>query len=441
MEKLKNERVLNLFIKYLIPSVTGSLAIGVLIFIDTVFIGRGVGSMGLAALNTVLPMFTLYSSTGLLLGVGGATAAAIDLGRGKKESKKELFGTSLTTAILITIIYILIQRIFLDKIIIALGATNEVYPLAKEYLNIISLFTGFYLVPHTLNIFIRNDGNPNIAMWGMVVCGVVNIILDYIFIFPMNMGMKGASLATGIAQTSYFLVLLTHFFTKKNTLSLRLIKIKSKNLKRIFKIGGPSFVNDVSSGVSIFIFNWVLFTVAGEKSVSAFSIILNINFLVYLIYVGVSQGAQPIISVNYGGKLYKRVDKVNKYGIITNITVALLVTGISYFGAKPIIYLFNNSDKELFEISLKAMPKFFSASLFMGINIYLANFFQSIEQSKVSALLIFLRGLGLITLGLFILPKFIGVDGIWYATLFAETITLILTLFFYTITYKKISNN
>ncbi len=440
MERLKKENVLNLFVKYLIPSITGSLAIGILIFIDTVFIGRGVGSLGLAALNTILPMFTLYSSTGLLLGVVGATAAAIDLGRGEKESKRELFGTSFTIAVITSIIYILIQRVFLDKIIFSLGATEEVYPLAKEYLNTISLFTGFYLVPHTLNIFIRNDGNPNVTMWGMILCGVVNIILDYIFIFPMEMGMKGASLATGIAQISYSIVLITHFFSKKNTLSLRFVKVKLKNLKRIIKIGSPSFVNDLSSGISIFIFNWVLFSIAGEKSVSAFSIILNINFLVYLIYVGVSQGAQPIISVNYGGKLYKRVDKVNKYGLSMNLMVAVVVLLMSIFFSKSIVRLFNKSDKELIFITVKAMPKFFSGTIFMGINIYLANFFQSIEQSKISTLLIFLRGLGLVTLGLYLLPIFMGVEGIWYGTLFAETITFIFVIYFYKSTYKKIFN-
>ncbi len=440
MERLKKENVLNLFVKYLIPSITGSLAIGILIFIDTVFIGRGVGSLGLAALNTILPMFTLYSSTGLLLGVGGATAAAIDLGRGEKESKRELFGTSFTIAVITSIIYILIQRVFLDKIIFSLGATEEVYPLAKEYLNTISLFTGFYLVPHTLNIFIRNDGNPNVTMWGMILCGVVNIILDYIFIFPMEMGMKGASLATGIAQISYSIVLITHFFSKKNTLSLRFVKVKLKNLKRIIKIGSPSFVNDLSSGISIFIFNWVLFSIAGEKSVSAFSIILNINFLVYLIYVGVSQGAQPIISVNYGGILYKRVDKVNKYGLSMNLMVAVVVLLMSIFFSKSIVRLFNKSDKELIFITVKAMPKFFSGTIFMGINIYLANFFQSIEQSKISTLLIFLRGLGLVTLGLYLLPIFMGVEGIWYGTLFAETITFIFVIYFYKSTYKKIFN-
>ncbi len=441
MERLKEEKVLKLFVRYLLPSVTGSLAIGVLIFIDTVFIGRGVGSLGLAALNTVLPMFTLYSSTGLLLGVGGATAAAIDAGKGNDKSKKELFGTSLLIAIITTIVYILIQRLFLDKIIFSLGATNEVYPLAKEYLNVISLFTGFYLVPHTLNIFIRNDGNPNVAMWGMVLCGVVNIVLDYIFIFPMGMGMKGASLATGIAQVSYFLVLMTHFLSKKNTLSLKLVKIKIKNIKRIIKIGGPSFVNDISSGVSIFIFNWVLFSVAGEKSVSAFSIILNINFLVYLIYVGVSQASQPIISVNYGGKMYNRVNEVNKYGILVNLLVAFIILAISIFFPKEIVYLFNKSDRDLLLLTVEAMPKFFSATIFMGINIYLSNFFQSIEQSKISALLIFLRGLGLIVLGLYLLPKFLGVNGIWYATLFAESITFLLVILFYKNTYKKIWKN
>lgn len=429
---LKNEKISKLFFVYLLPSVTGSLAIGVLIFIDTVFIGRGVGSLGLAALNTVLPVFTLYSSLGLLFGIGGATLASIISGRGEnKKEKNIIFSTSLYLSVFFSIIFTLIQKIFLKDIIYYLGATELIFPYAKSYLGIISSFTAFYIIPNTLNVFIRNDSNPNLSMWSMVSCGICNVLLDYLFIFKFNMGMKGASLATGISQVLYFSILLLHFFRKNNTLKLYIGKIRFENILKIVKIGMPSFINDVSSGLAIFIFNLILFKFSNELYVSAFSIILNINFLVYLIYVGVSQGTQPIISYNYGAKLFSRIEKVNKYGLSTNIIVSIFIIGLSFIFPNAIVGIFNKENEELIKIGVEALPRFFSASLFMGINIYLANFFQGIEQSKISSLLIFMRAFLFLAMGLFILPKFLGINGVWYATLFSELITLIFVLYFY----------
>jgi len=436
---LKNEKISKLFFAYLLPSVTGSLAIGILIFIDTVFIGRGVGSLGLAALNTVLPVFTLYSSLGLLFGIGGATLASIISGRGgNKKEKNIIFSTSVYLSVFFSIIFTLIQKMFLKDIIYYLGATELIFPYAESYLRIISTFTAFYIVPNTLNIFIRNDSNPNLSMWAMVSCGISNILLDYLFIFRFNMGMRGASLATGISQFLYFAILLLHFFRKNNTLKLYIEKIKFKNIIKIVKIGIPSFINDVSSGLAIFIFNLILFKFSNELYVSAFSIILNINFLVYLIYVGVSQGTQPIISYNYGAKLFSRIEKVNKYGLSTNIIVSIFIISLSLIFPNYIVGIFNKENQELIKIGVEALPRFFSASLFMGINIYLANFFQGIEQSKISSLLIFMRAFLFLAIALFILPKFLGINGVWYATLFSELATLIFVIYFYKSYCKKI---
>lgn len=429
---LKREKISKLFFAYLFPSVTGSLAVGVLIFIDTVFIGRGVGSLGLAALNIVLPIFTLYSSLGLLFGIGGATLASIISGRGANQKEKNIiFSTSIYLSIFFSLIFTFFQKIFLKDIIYYLGATELIFPYARSYLGTISTFTAFYIIPNSLNVFIRNDSNPNLSMWSMIICGICNILLDYLFIFKLNMGMNGASLATGISQIIYFLILLLHFFKRSNTLKLYVEKIKISNIIRIVKIGLPSFINDVSSGMAIFIFNLILFRFSNELYISAFSIILNINFLVYLIYIGVSQGTQPIISYNYGAKLFNRIEKVNKYALATNIIVSIFIIGATIIFPNNIVSIFNNDNKELIKIGVEALPRFFSATLFMGINIYLANFFQGIEQSKISSLLIFMRAFLFLVIGLLCLPKFLGINGVWYATLFSELITLIFIIYFY----------
>lgn len=431
MERLKTESITSLFLKYLIPSVTGTLSVGVLIFIDTVFIGRGVGSMGLAALNTAIPVFTLYSSTGLLLGMGGATAAAIDSGRGNIRGKNKIFSHAVILATGIGIIFTLLQGTFINGLTGILGATDTLFPMVKSYLGIISKFTLFYLVPHTLNAFIRNDGNPNLTMIGMVVCGIINIILDYIFIFIFGWGMAGAALATGLAQVAYFLILILHFYSPRNTLRIQRRKFQLETATRIFRIGFPSFLNDTSMGIAIFAFNLVLFRIRGDLAVSAYSIILNINFLVYLIFVGISQACQPLLSINYGAGNHDRVKETMKLGFFTSVLVAVATIVLLNVFKYPIIRLFNREDMELIGMAAVGMPIFFSATLFMGLNIIYAILFQAVENPSVSSLLTFLRGLGLIIAGLTILPNLLGINGVWGTPLFAETITLITALIFY----------
>ena len=430
MEKIKNGSISKLFFGYLIPSVTGTLSIGILIFIDTVFIGRGIGSLGLVALNTVIPAYTLYSSTGMLLGIGGATAASVDAGRGDYEGRNRIFTHSVTLALALGCIYIIWQTMFLHEISYFLGARGDALPLTKDYLGILSKFTLFYLVPHCLNAFIRNDGNPKVSMMGMVLCGIVNIILDYIFIFELNWGMKGAALATGIAQMSYTAVLLTHFWSKKNSLKLQSPKLEIQVIQRIAKVGLPSFINEMSFGAVVFAFNYVFLRIGGETAVAAYSIILNINILLYLIFLGISQASQPIFSVNYGGGLHSRVWETLKLGTIVSGLLGALTILITFVYKDEIVGIFIRDNDELMKITGDGMPLFFSASVFMGLNIMMSTFYQSIESSGVSSFITTMRSCVLMVVGLVFLPGMAGINGVWMTPLFAEGIAFFMSLFF-----------
>lgn len=425
MEELLVEKEYKLFFKYLIPAVTGTVAIGLLIFIDTVFVGRGIGAKGLAALNVVIPAFTFYSCVGYLLGMGGATIAAIDEGRGNSQNKNRIFTTCMILGVIITIALVVIQNLFLDSMAKMLGATGEILPLAKEYLKVIANGAGLYLIPHVLNAFIRNDKNPTLTMIGMILCGVTNLVLDYIFIFIFGWGMFGAAVATCTAQFVYMMVLFTHFLKKDKTLKFVKPDIKFVDIKRVLNTGLPSFVNELSSGITIFLFNICLFRLAGNLSVAAYSIILNINFLVYLFYMGVAQALQPLVSYNFGSGRIDRMKKFLKLGLITNVIFAVLVLLTLIFHSEAVISLFNKDNVTLRVLTSENILKFFSATIFMGINIVLATYFQAREKGKASTYIMLSRALVLVVIGVYILPKFFGVDGIWFTILFAETITFI----------------
>jgi len=430
MEKIMHGDVSKLFLRYLIPSVTGTLSIGILIFIDTIFIGRGIGSLGLVALNTVIPAYTLYSSTGMLLGIGGATAASVDAGRGDYDGRNKIFTHSVILALVLGCLYIIGQTVLLKEITFFLGARGGAIPMTEDYLGILSKFTLFYLLPHCLNAFIRNDGNPSISMMGMVLCGIVNIILDYTFIFQFNWGMKGAALATGIAQMSYTAVLLTHFISKKNSLVLQSHKLEILVIHRMFKVGLPSFINEMSFGAVIFAFNYIFLRIGGENAVAAYSIILNINILLYLVFLGISQASQPLFSVNYGGGLHSRVWETLKLSTLVSGLLGAVTILVTILYTKEIIGLFIRDDMELMKITGDGMPLFFSASIFMGLNIMMSTFYQSIESSAVSSFITTMRSCVLMVVGLIFLPGMAGIKGVWMTPLFAEGIAFVISLFF-----------
>jgi len=424
MEKLLKEKEINLFFKYLMPAVTGTLAIGILIFIDTVFIGRGIGAQGLAALNIALPAFTFYCCVGYLLGVGGATVASIDEGRGL-NNKKRIFTTCIVIGLIISAIFVVVQNIYLDEIVRILGAKGDIFPLAKSYLRVVVYASGLYLMPHIINPFVRNDNNPNLTMIGMVACGIVNLTLDYIFIFKFGWGMAGAATATGIAQFTYTMILCIHFFKKDRRLGFEKIDMRFEDVKRILTVGMPSFINEISSGLIIFLFNLYLLKLGGELSVAAYSIIININYLVYLIYMGVGQTIQPLVSYNYGSGRKDRVNKFLTLGLIFNISYALIVIIIFLTKSDIIIELFNKDNEKLRLLTSQNILKYFSATIFTGINVVIATYIQAQGQGKASSVIMFFRAFLLMVIGVIVLSKFFGIDGVWYTTLFSEVVTFI----------------
>lgn len=424
MEKLLKEKEINLFFKYLMPAVTGTLAIGILIFIDTVFIGRGIGAQGLAALNIALPAFTFYCCVGYLLGVGGATVASIDEGRGL-NNKKRIFTTCIVIGLIISAIFVVVQNIYLDEIVRILGAKGDIFPLAKSYLRVVVYASGLYLMPHIINPFVRNDNNPNLTMIGMVACGIVNLTLDYIFIFKFGWGMAGAATATGIAQFTYTMILCIHFFKKDRRLGFEKIDMRFEDVKRILTVGMPSFINEISSGLIIFLFNLYLLKLGGELSVAAYSIIININYLVYLIYMGVGQTIQPLVSYNYGSGRKDRVNKFLTLGLIFNISYALIVIIIFLTKSDIIIELFNKDNEKLRLLTSQNILKYFSATIFTGINVVIATYIQAQGQGKASSVIMFFRAFLLMVIGVIVLSKCFGIDGVWYTTLFSEVVTFI----------------
>lgn len=429
-----NSDINKLFYKYLINSVLGMLAVSFCILADTMFIGQGIGSDGLAALNICIPIFNLFNGLGLLFGMGGATALSISRGKGEIVESQRIFTKSIIIAILVGITLSTLGKIFTEKIGYILGANISNIYMVKEYLSGVLIFSFSYILAHTTSAFIRNDHNPRLAMIATVTSGLSNVILDYLLIFIFDMGIKGAGLATSIASLINLLILLTHFISKKCSLRFIKFKINVKDISRILFNGLPSFIVEISSGIVIFIFNLKLLNIVGNIGVSAYSIIANVSLVAAAIFTGISQAMQPIISVNYGANKIDRVKRVRKKGMKTSIIVGLSFYIIGILFPQFIVGMFTSEKGQIVDITVNAIRYYFLAFIFMGINIVNGAYYQSMEHRILSNSISLSRGIILIIIGITILPVFLGVNGVWLSAVFAEVLTLIIT---YIYVYKK----
>ena len=299
--------VRQLFFHYLIPAICGTMVTSIYVLADTIFIGKRLGATALAALNISLPIYNIFFGLGLLSGVGGSVLMSICRGKSQKEEGNTYFTTALLLNFALLLISMTVCVLFMEDIAWLLGGTEETMPYIMDYLPYIIWGMGTYFFSSFLQTFIRNDGAPKLAMNGVIAGGVTNIVLDYIFLYPMNMGMKGAALATVLGSSLTVVILCTHFFTKKNQLKFTLKGFHPSFLQKIIANGFTSFVIEAASGFTIFIFNLQLIRYLGNTGVSVYGIICNTALVVICLCKGIEQAAQPILSINHGAGLSSRI--------------------------------------------------------------------------------------------------------------------------------------
>ena len=283
----------SVFFSYLAPSVSATLVTSIYILADTMMIGRGVGASGIAALNLLLPLYSAYYGFGMMCGVGGSVLFGFSRGKGDEEAAKGYFTTALLLAVLLAAASIGLCAAFFDPLLILLGDTPSLNPYSVPYGRVLVAGSPVFVFSSFLQAFVRNDGAPKLAMAGVISGGVTNVILDYVFIFPLGQGMAGAALATVMGTCLTVLILCTHFFSKENHLKLA----GGFSLKRAFAVasnGLASFILEMSGGFVTFIFNRQLLAYVGETGVVVYSIISNAALVVKSISNGIAQAAQPL---------------------------------------------------------------------------------------------------------------------------------------------------
>ena len=428
-EALGKAPVKKLFLQYALPSSAGMVILAAHIFIDGIFVGRGIGSHGLAAVNIVLPVFSLIIAFGLLLGIGGATVFSIKHGEKKYREANKCFTQSLVLMIITSVLITVLGAVYLDEIAYLLGSDKDLLPYVKDYMRILLWFSLFIIVVDGLSDFVRNDGGPNCAMIATIIGALANCTLNYIFIFIMEWGLKGAALGTGLAQIVMLAFLSSHFISRRSNLRLCRCSLKINDITRIIKNGLTYFAVEISLGLVVMVFNMVLMDMAGEKGVAAYSVMLYMSALIVMIFMGIGQGIQPIISYNYGALQFERVNKIYRLSNVVTTIIGVLAFMMALLAGEHLVTLFVPGDKQLLELVVDGIGIYFIAFLIMGFNFCSIAYFQAVEKVVQAVVLSLLRGCVLVIAGLLIFPRVIGISGVWLSVPVAELMALTVALF------------
>lgn len=402
------------------------LGLSLYILADTFFIANGVGNEGLVSLNLVLPVYSFLNGLGLMLGIGGAARFAIAKGQGKKDRYSKIFMQVIIAALVIGAVYTFVGTVFTEPIVKILGATEEVLPYGVKYLRTITAFSIAFLVNNVMVCFVRNDNNPNLAMKAMLTGSISNIILDYIFVFPLGMGMFGAAFATGLSPIFSMCVLSLHFIQKKNTFHFIKCKLIMEELKKIILVGIPSFITEFSSGIIILLFNFVILDIAGNSGVGAYGIISNIALVCIALFTGIAQGIQPILSGNYGAGNTENIKKTLWLGCMTAAVLGVLCYSLGFLFPEEIIRVFNRENNTVLkDIAKTGISLYFITFLFAGTNIVISAYFACIDKAKEALFISSLRGFVAIIPLILLLPEIFGMEGVWLTVPIAELFTLL----------------
>lgn len=408
------ENTLQEFGKYVSQSVLSQLGVSCYILADTYFISKGVGADGLTALNLAIPVFSVMNGCGFMLGIGSGTKYGIMKGTGNEKRGDVLFTSSLCVVTVLAVIFMLIGLLAADPITVLVGANAEVYDMTRTYLQVILLFSPMFMINNLLGAMIRNDGNTSLAMTAMLSGCLFNIVFDYIFVFPMGLGLFGAVLATAVAPIISILILLQHFVKKKNQFQLIRVRPDVRLVASAAGLGVPSLVTEVSSGLVIAVFNLLILGLAGNVGVAAYGVVANISIVVIAIYNGIAQGVQPLLSREYGRSQEKNVHRFLGWAMMLTVILAMVIYVGIYWNADVIAMIFNSGqDMDLQRIAVEGLKIYFTACPFVGANILLAIYFAATDQAAPAQMISLLRGLIVIIPLAFIMANVAGLTGVW----------------------------
>lgn len=428
---MMNRTNLQEFKKYVLPTILAMVGSSCYVLVDTLFVTH-IDKNTLAALNIVLPIYSVLIAFGSFIAVGASTYYSILKAQGETEKGSAFYTHAMMIGMSISVVVAIIMMIGKYQVAFILGANEETLSLCIDYMNAYIPLSPFIVLQHLITAFIRNDGNPKLASMSGLAASLFNLTFDYFFIFTLDMGMFGAALATGLAPFIGLLICIPWFAGKKNQFHLTHCKFSMAILRDIARLGLPTLIQGASGGIVMLAFNRQLLAIGGNMAVSAYGIIMNVSVVIQYIMMGIAEGVQPLISSNYGSKQYRNIKEYSKMSFLAIFLIATAGMFLAIFGGDLIIRIFDpRNDATLRAITKTGMVIYFSGLYAHGVSSFLSIFFTSVETPLPSTVISILKTGIVITPIVLILPAFLDLTGVWLSYPISEMIIMIAGLAFF----------
>lgn len=429
--KLSDHFTYKRLLRFVFPTIIMMMFTSIYGVVDGFFVSNFVGKTPFAALNLVMPFVMILGGMGFMIGTGGSALVAKELGLGNRDRANRYFTLLVSFTIILGIILSAIGVIFIRPVSIFLGATESMIESAVLYGRITTAFTVSFMLQSVFQSFLAAAEKPRMGLRVTVAAGLTNAVLDALFIVVFKWGLAGAALATGIGQCVGGIIPLVYFMRKNSSL-LRLTKPKFE-LKPIVKActnGSSELMSNISSSIVGMLYNWQLIRLIGENGVSAYGVLMYVQFIFIAIPIGYSIGTAPLVSFNYGAGNHTEMKNLLKKSIILNSITGITLTVLAISLSSPLAHIFVGYDRELYDLSVSAFKLFSLAFILDGLNIFASGFFTALNNGLVSAVISFLRTLVFQTSSIIVLPIILGPDGIWLANTVAQVFAFIISLTF-----------
>ena len=417
------------FFKYVSQNIFGLLGTSCYILADTYFISQAAGTDGVTLLNLCLPVYNFIFAVGSMVGLGAATRYAILKAQGDERCQR-YFSNAIFCACVLSVPFLLVGIFAPGGLLRLMGGDAGIMALGIPYARIFLMFTPFFMCNYIVSAFVRNDGDPSLAMVATLSSSLFNVVFDYIFMFPMGLGLAGAALATAVSPIISISICSRHFFQKDNTVQFVRQLPSPRLLAQSCQLGVSGFVGEMSSGVTTTVFNLLLLRLAGNVAVAAYGVVANYALVATAIFNGVAQGAQPLVSRCYGKNDAAGAHKLLLLGSGTALALAAALYVVLFGFTGPIVAVFNSENSALMaEYAFRGMRIYFLGYFFAGFNIVAAGYLGAVDRPAEASATSLSRGVAAIVACSLVLSALFGMNGVWAAFPASEAITACLTLF------------
>ena len=417
------------FFRYVSQNIFGLLGTSCYILADTYFIAQATGTNGVALLNLCLPIYNLIFAIGSMIGLGAATRYAILRAQGNDRAQR-YFSNAIFCACLASVPFLLAGLFCPGALLQLMGGDAGIVALGIPYARIFLMFTPFFMCNYIVAAFVRNDGDPSLAMVATLSSSLFNVVFDYIFMFPMGLGLAGAALATAVSPVISMTVCSRHFFKKQNSLRFVRQMPSLRLLGQSCQLGVSGFVGELSSGVTTTVFNFLLLGLAGNVAVAAYGVVANFALVATAIFNGVAQGAQPLVSHCYGKNDRAGARRLLVLGSATALALAAVLYAAVFGLTDTFVGWFNSENSvQMAQFAHTGMRMYFVGYFFAGFNIMAAGYLSATNRPVEASITSICRGMAAIVTFSLLLSRLFGMDGVWAAFPASELLTALLTLF------------